>query len=146
MSDREGFERGPRVFIFRNELGLRWASSEMIGCRGRFLGMVSCTECREQGKSVGGGSVWTRLGQVQRVSGKKDAWHGRYGAWQCRARVPWCRGLGAVSARAQSETGRGTGAWECGAWSGCSGQLGRVSSACLGCIARSASVRSNSGN
>jgi hypothetical protein len=64
MSDRECFERGPQVFIFRNELGLRWASSETIGWRGRFLGTASCTECREQGKSIGGGSVWTRLGWV----------------------------------------------------------------------------------
>jgi hypothetical protein len=50
-------KRGPWVFIFRNELGLWWALLEAIGCRGRFLGMASCTECREQGKSVGGGSV-----------------------------------------------------------------------------------------
>jgi hypothetical protein len=146
MSDREGFERGPRVFIFRNELGLWWASSEAIGCRGRFLGTASCTECREQGKSVGGGSVWMRLGRVQRVSGEKDAWRGRYGAWQCRARVPWCRGLGVVPARAQSEAGRGTGARERGAWSGRSGRLGRVWLASPGCVARSASVRSNSWN
>jgi hypothetical protein len=146
MSDREGFKRGPRVFIFRNKLGLRWAPSETIGYRGRFLGMASCTECREQGKSIGGGSVWTRLGRVQRVSRKKDAWRGHYGAWRCRARVPWCRGLGAVPERAQSEAGRGTGARECGACSGRSGRLGRIWSVCPGCVARSASVRSNSGN
>jgi hypothetical protein len=90
MSDREGFERGSRVFILRNELGLWWASSEMIGCRGQFLGTASCTECREQGKSIGGGSVWTRMGQVQRVSGENGARQCFYGAPEGWAGVASC--------------------------------------------------------
>jgi hypothetical protein len=69
---------------------------DAIGRRGRFSGVASWTECREQEKSVGGGSVWTQLGRVQRVSEEKDVWHGRFSAWRYRARVPWCRGLGAV--------------------------------------------------
>jgi hypothetical protein len=65
MSDRESFERGPRVFIFRGELGLWWASSEVIGLGGRRSGAVLYAESSGVGVAVGGETVWTGCPQVQ---------------------------------------------------------------------------------
>jgi hypothetical protein len=65
MSDRESFDRGPQVFIFRGELGLRWASSEVIGLGGRHSGAVLYAESSGVGLAVGGETVWTGWPRVQ---------------------------------------------------------------------------------
>jgi hypothetical protein len=109
--------------------GLRQKRLAVVG---GFSEAASCTECREPEKSVGGGSVWMQLGRVQRVSREKDAWHGRFSAWRCRARVSWCRGLDAVLLCVKRGAGRGVGAWECDARAARSGRLNRVGSAWSG--------------
>jgi hypothetical protein len=146
MSNRRRFPEGPRVFIFRNELGLWWASSEAIGCRGQFLGTASCTECREQGKSICGGSVWMQMGQVQRVSGRNCAWRCFYGAPEGWAGVASRQRHRAVPTCVKSGAVRGRGARERRVRSGCAGLPGGVALAWLGVSARSVSRVSAAGN
>jgi hypothetical protein len=64
MSDKESFERGPRVFIFRGELGL-WRARSMIGLGGRRSGAVLYAESSGVGVAIGGETVWTGWPQVQ---------------------------------------------------------------------------------
>jgi hypothetical protein len=65
MGDRRGFPEGSRAYNSRDELGLGWVSSEAIGCRGRCLGMASCTGSRCVVGSVGGSLVWSEQARVQ---------------------------------------------------------------------------------
>jgi hypothetical protein len=92
MSDRESFERGPRVFIFRGELGLWWASSEAIGLGGRRSGAVLYAESSGVGVVVGGETVWMGWPRVQFGCVWNRARQGRSDrrgskAWVARRRV-----------------------------------------------------------
>jgi hypothetical protein len=141
-----GFQGKPRLITDGGAPGLSCTSSEMIGRRGRLGGTVRCAECREHRESVGGGSVWTRLGRVQSGRPRTGARPGGYSALRCRARVAARRHHHAVQSCVQCEAGRGRGARERGARSGRAGWPNGVALTRSGRGLRPRSCRTVSGN
>jgi hypothetical protein len=87
MSDRGGFERGPRVLYYRGRPGVGCTSSETVGHRGRLSGAALCAEFRGQVGGVGGWLAWSLSNRVQSRCGQNGVRCGRLGAPRCRARV-----------------------------------------------------------
>jgi hypothetical protein len=105
MSDRGGFERGPRVLYHRGRPGVGCTSSKTVGHRGRLSGAALCAEFRGQVGGIGGWLAWSLSDRVQSRCRQNGVRCGRLSVPRCRARVALRRVFSAVHGRVQSGAG-----------------------------------------
>jgi hypothetical protein len=126
MGASVGFQRGPRAYKGKGELGLRWVASSAIGQRWRCSWTVSCAESRDVSGCVGGVRVRSEDGRVQSGAGRFQSWRGLAWAWGCRETVALASACHAVLVRVKRGVGRGRGAREHDAHSGRTGRPGDI--------------------